>query len=464
MNTYFFPFAPLDGRLDIFSWSDILFAPLYIYFIYKICLSIYNKKYKNTSLGSYFLNGVKIKIGVSVLYWAVNRFYYGGGDTYVYYWHILIIKQLLFTDPTLAYNILFDNTEFHTKLYIVQYFLGNGSYIYTDNTFIVIFCGFFLSFLCMFSYLNISLIMSLFAFLGSWRLFKMFREMYPNLEREMAIATLYIPSVVYWGCGIMKDPLCMGFLGVLSFSTYELIFKKKNKVLNLIYIILCTIGLVKVKVYIILAYAPALVVWVFTRYRANIKSPIVRALVTPIFIVVAGAGGALMLTLMGSYAERYALDEMMRTAQDTQNWLVTSSKTNGGSFYTLGNIEYSMFGLIKIFPKAINVALFRPYIWEARKIMLFPAAIEGIFTMFITVRLLFRTGFFRFIKMVGANAEVQFCLIFSIIFAFAVGFTSFNFGALARYKIPFMPFYYIAIFILSDTQKKDEILVKKNKK
>ena len=130
---------------------DLIYSLGVIFFLhhYIFILSIrFVYLYKNTSLGSYFLNGVKIKIGVSVLYWAVNRFYYGGGDTYVYYWHILIIKQLLFTDPTLAYNILFDNTEFHTKLYIVQYFLGNGSYIYTDSTFIVIFCGFFLSFLC----------------------------------------------------------------------------------------------------------------------------------------------------------------------------------------------------------------------------------------------------------------------------------------------------------------------------
>jgi len=32
-------------------------------------------------------------------------------------------------------------------------------------------------------------------------------------------------------------------------------------------------------------------------------------------------------------------------------------------------------------------------------------------------------------------------LIFSIVFGFAVGFTSYNFGALARYKIPVMPFF-----------------------
>ena len=99
-------------------------------------------------------------------------------------------------------------------------------------------------------------------------------------------------------------------------------------------------------------------------------------------------------------------------------------------------------GLIKVFPKAINVALFRPYVWEIRKPILLAAALEGVITLYLTVTLLFKAGFVRFFKLITDNPEVQFCLVFSIIFAFAVGFTSFNFGALARYKI------------LADAQKK----------
>jgi hypothetical protein len=43
-----------------------------------------------------------------------------------------------------------------------------------------------------------------------------------------------------------------------------------------------------------------------------------------------------------------------------------------------------------------------------------------------------------------------------MIFAFSVGFTSYNFGSLVRYKIPLMPFYYIALFILADKEKEPE--------
>ena len=227
-------------------------------------------------------------------------------------------------------------------------------------------------------------------------------------------------------------------------------------------IFLSVYAISQIKVYIILAFAPALAVWVFARFRYTIQSPFLKAISTPLFMGFGLLGGVLVLTLMGRYAERYAFDQMMRTAQDTQNWLVYSSKETAGSFYTLGDIQYTPLGLVKVFPAAVNVALFRPYIWEAKKIMLIFASIEGMITFGFTVVLLFRAGFLGFLRLIASNPEVQFCLVFSIIFAFAVGFTSFNFGALARYKIPFMPFYYIALFILASEQKqKPKTSVKK---
>jgi hypothetical protein len=460
--TYFFPYAPKDFQTNIFSYSDLLFAPIFIFALYKACEFIYNRKYRTLSYGKYFMLAVKIKLACSIVYWAVAKFYYKGGDTYVYYWHILKVKQMMFEEPLLAYNVLFDRYDFQTILYMRDYFINFGTYIHDGSSYIVIFIGFFLGFLGLFSYINTSALMSIFALMGCWRLFKMFREMYPHLEREMAIATLFIPSVLYWGCGIMKDSLCVGFLGILTYATYEVAFKRRNIPFNLLYISFSIWALVQIKVYIILAYAPALAVWIFARYRYNITSPFIKAIATPLFLTVGLISGISVLTLMGQYAEKYALESMMRTAQDTQNWLVTSSKVSGGSFYTLGDIEYSTAGMLKIFPKAVNVSLFRPYLWEAKKPMLVPAAIEGVITFYITVRLIFRSGFINFFKMITSNPEVQFCLIFAIIFAFSVGFTSFNFGALARYKIPFMPYYYIAMFILADSQKKAGPLMTKN--
>ena len=42
-----------------------------------------------------------------------------------------------------------------------------------------------------------------------------------------------------------------------------------------------------------------------------------------------------------------------------------------------------------------------------------------------------------------------FCMIFTLILAFGIGLSTANFGALVRYKIPFMPFFVSMFFIMN---------------
>jgi hypothetical protein len=298
----------------------------------------------------------------------------------------------------------------------------------------------------------------MFCFYGCWKIFTLFCELYPHLEKEFALACLFLPSVCFWGTGILKDPLCLGALGTLTYHIYKLFFERTKIFKRLIIIIICFWLLKEIKVYIILSFMPAYSFWIIFRYKETIKSNFIKTAMSPFIFIISIGLGAFVLIKLAVYSERYAFDSLVRTAKDTQNWLYYSSQTQGGSGYSLGNIDYTPIGLIKIFPKAVNVSLFRPYLWEARKPILIPAALEGLFSLFLTIRLLYRAGFVRFTKLILSNPEVQFCLVFSIIFAFSVGFTSYNFGSLVRYKIPFMPFYFIALFILAD---KEKTLVKK---
>ena len=73
------------------------------------------------------------------------------------------------------------------------------------------------------------------------------------------------------------------------------------------------------------------------------------------------------------------------------------------------------------------------------------SAFESLAFLFLTIRLLIKVGPFRLYLLATSNPVITFALVFSLIFAFGVGFTSYNFGALVRYKIPCMPFYLIAL-------------------
>jgi hypothetical protein len=438
--------------------NDLLLGPIYIYLIL-----YFSNKYAVRKGGIYerfFVKAVAVRIVGSVLTALMYQYYYHGGDTFVYFLYTLTNKRMFTENFAVFFDAVF---KFDHDKFLLEYYLGGDIPFYFDpSTDIVIKISTLLSFPFLNTFILISITFSLFAFYGCWKLFRMFHEMYPYLEKEMAIACLFIPSVFFWGTGITKDALCIGALGMFTFAVYDLLIKGRNILSNIFLILLGAYLLYAIKVYIILAFAPALVVWVFLKHRSSVKNKYIRFALGPIIFIGAPLVGVIILTQIASVAEQYSFEAMERTAKDTQNWLVYSTQMQGGSFYTLGDIDYSLVGMVKVFPKAVNVALFRPYIWEARKPMLVPAALEAVVSLYLTIRLLLRAGVFRVIKMIIANPEVQFCLIYSIVFAFCIGFTSFNFGALARYKIPLMPFYYIALFILGDTQKKSQDQLDKN--
>lgn len=438
--------------------NDFFFAPILLYIWFTIVKNSANKYYKGTIHFNYLINAFKVRAIGCFLFVMIFAFYYRGGDTFAYLCNVLQLRDYLHLDPGGVYNMIFRPHSFEAYYVMHDYMLAQGSYMTDDSSRIVIIISFFLSYLCMGSYVTLCLFYAMFCMYGCWLLYKTFVDIYPHLHKEVAIACLFIPSVCFWGGGQLKDPICIGFIGIFCNAVYELLLKGRNVFKNIIAITIAIYAIMQIKVYIILAFAPAVALWVFSRYRYRIESPFIKAIIGPIMLVLGGGMAVIILTQMGQVAEKYSFENMMRTAQDTQNWLVTSSKMSGStSFYTLGNIDFTMTGMLKVFPSAVNVALFRPYFWEAKKPILFLSATEGAVFFAITVRQIYKAGFWGTLKQISDNPEVQFCLIFSIIFAFAVGFTSFNFGALARYKIPFMPFYLLAFFILADSTKKKEI-------
>jgi hypothetical protein len=88
------------------------------------------------------------------------------------------------------------------------------------------------------------------------------------------------------------------------------------------------------------------------------------------------------------------------------------------------------------------------------------AAIENTILLLLTLFLLVRVGFRKVYTLIQNQPLLVFSLVFSIFFAFAVGLSTSNFGALVRYKIPAMPFYASAILILYQLNKEESTKAK----
>ena len=80
------------------------------------------------------------------------------------------------------------------------------------------------------------------------------------------------------------------------------------------------------------------------------------------------------------------------------------------------------------------------------------SALESFAFLSFTLYVLFVVG--SRLRVALSNPDVIFGLVFSLSFAFAVGVSTFNFGTLARYKIPLLPFYLVALVIMLDYRNK----------
>jgi hypothetical protein len=103
---------------------------------------------------------------------------------------------------------------------------------------------------------------------------------------------------------------------------------------------------------------------------------------------------------------------------------------------------------VRLIPSGINVSLFRPYLWEIHKVVNIPSALESFITFIITLWVIINLFNKRVLWTSLRNTDVVFCLGFSLSFAFFIGISTFNFGALVRYKIPILPFYFSGLVII----------------
>ena len=171
-------------------------------------------------------------------------------------------------------------------------------------------------------------------------------------------------------------------------------------------------------------------------------------------------GGNMQKQLFGEYN----IENLAYTSSVTREYLFRVSTEQEGAGYDLGDMDPTLLGMLEKAPASINVTLFRPYPWEANKPIVMLSAVEALFFLGFTIVVVFRNNPLRVLKRIVGDETLQFCLIFTFIFAFAVGISTSNFGSLSRYKIPCMPFYAAFLFIIFNRPKDEIVLIKKRDK
>ncbi|MEI6122502.1 MAG: hypothetical protein WCQ95_02630 [Bacteroidota bacterium] len=442
---------------DLFTYQtgEFLLTPCYVLIIFLIGYFIKQRHINDNPIYKYFLPGLMIKVFSSIIFLIIFTEYYGYGDTVDYIYGSIAMSKLMFKDfghylQTLLGMVKYDESWyfFDSSTTFPQYFMWKD-----PNTRFVIGLSSIINTLGFRYFMPTTVLMAAFSYMGVWKLFLFFTNYYPKLSRQMAIAVLFMPSVIFWGSGVMKDTYTFAAAGWFIYNMMQIFQKREKVVTNILLAIINVIIIISIKPYIFVALFPGTIIWVFFNRMQSIKNTTVRVLSMPFVLIIMFATVFIVFSSMkGGLGGFGSVDQVVKKAQIIQEDLMRSEQY-GKNFYNVGKIDGTMSGLIKVAPKALLAGMFRPYIWEAKNPVMVLSGLENIFLLIITLYLLIKLKFIRFFQFLFSDPILIFSIMFSIFFMLGVGIASANFGALVRYKIPAIPFFVASIFIMLNKYK-----------
>ena len=413
--------------------QDLFITPVYI--IILSILAFIVRPYVTTPENvRYFMPALWVRFMGALMLGLIYQFYYDGGDTFNYFTHgSRWIWEAFLEDPALGLKLLFEeggNRQPETFRYsqFIWYYRDVKSYTIVR---IVAFFGLF----TLHTYSAIALLFAFFSFSGLWAMYSALYKRYKHLK-YLHLGILFIPSVVFWGSGILKDTVTIGALGWLTWALFH-VFELRTKVtLALIVMICSTLVILQIKSYIVVLFIPTVCTWLYLKSIKSLQNTLIKVVALPFIVFSFGAFVYLSSSFISN--DEYNIENFAQkaavTAYDIRyGW---GARTAGDGGYDIGMSDGTLPGTLRLFPAAVNVSLFRPYLWEVRNPLMLLSALESLFVTLMVINIV-ASGKWR---TVSRDPFLVFCFVFVVLFAFAVGVSTFNFGTLIRYKIPLVPF------------------------
>ena len=428
------------------TW-DLVLTPFYLIILGYIARKHRDKFYpKGHELHPYYLPGLWVKFGGVIFIALIYQFYYGGGDTFNFFSHARIINSSLSDSFGTWFDLIThaspdDNPRIYPYVAEMYWYPDVPSYTVATITAVL---GLF-SFT---SYIPIALLFAYLSYTGIWAMYKTFARFYPTMTKPLAIAFLFVPSTFVWGSSIFKDTVCMFALGWMVYSTFKLFVDRDFSGKNFFFLAISFYLIAMIKIYILLAFLPALFLWLLMNYSKKIRITGLRWGINLMFIGLASLGFLFFAQKFADELNEYSLENISKKAKKTQDWITYVSETQEGSMYDIGELDGTLGSMLSKFPQAVNVTLFRPYLWESGKPIILLSSLEATAFLILTFLVFYRVGIFTTFRKIFKDPNLLFFLIFTVIFAFSVGISTGNFGSLSRYKIPCMPFFAALLLIL----------------
>jgi hypothetical protein len=276
------------------------------------------------------------------------------------------------------------------------------------------------------------------SFIGLVSIFKVYNHKFKNRKKELIIACFLIPSVLFWGSGILKESILLFGLGIFILA-FTKILSVKNKFGPVCIGIISICLLAITKTYILVIMIPSILAWIYIHFTKTSKVGAVFLIVNTILIGIAFNAEKI-------HGHINVLSDLQQKQRDFIN---VAQSTNAKSTIELERLNESISSFITTMPNAFINGLFRPSIFEIKNVFFALSALEN-FTLIILLILVIVC----FKKPTLAQLPyIYFGIYFTILLSILIGWTVPVLGAIVRYKIPCLPFLYCILLLCIDFKK-----------
>lgn len=421
---------------------------IYLLIMYFYFARIKNIRVKKQPEYKYFLFGLYAKIFGGIVFSMIYFYYYKGGDTISYFYSATALSNLAKTEFFDYLKVLFGPNTVEMRQYFTMetgfpyYFVYYESRAYMVVRLISILIMFTFN-----SYLITTVVISSISYFGIFRFYQTLVSYYPSLMKPLAYAVIFMPSAIFWGSAILKDTFTFSALCWYLHAVDNLVFKKRSVLFSWSALIVSVLVMITIKPYIFMVLMPASLVWVSYNRVARIKNAIIKYLILPITVVGLMITTLFVLTSLGGYLDKFSLDSALRTIVVTQNDM-TRAEQYGQNYFDVGPIDKSWASVFSKFPIATSAGLFRPFLWECNSFVMAMAGLENLFILLLSLYVMLKGQVFYTMRLITANPLLLTFMIFTVSYAFVIGITTPNFGALVRFKIPLLPLFVSSLFIV----------------
>ena len=403
-----------------------------------------SKFFKNTNLKSttlYILFFIKL-IAAYCLFLVYTRYYTdrSTADIFKYFddstW---LFKNVFSKSPVNYFKIILgihtDQPYIHYELKQTQYwFKPHETNVFNDNRTVIRFN--LIIYLISLGYYHIhTLILCFLSFIGITGIYKTFHKLFPQKTLILIICIYFLPSVLFWGSGILKESILLFSIGVFINKLSEIVIHKNKSISNYVIITVAFLLLTITKPYVILTLTPSIIALLTYHYFKKI-SVLFHYIFVHLFCIV-------IALIINHYNSN--LDVLGNIVYKQHDFLNVARDTHANSTIYVEKLSNNIYSFIHFSPLAFVNGFFIPTILEIHSISYLPSILESTLLIFGFCLFLFKK---RISLDINQKLIIYFSLFFSMFLALLIGLATPVLGAIVRYRVPYLPFLYSAIFLV----------------